>query len=105
MAERELPTPPAVGTYWQFAHWNNPDYTGPWEVVAHMHVDESEVPPEFRILLRRYQSVTLTGERKLTEADLRFWPGGWVPWIGRLPGSTRTYKKRRRLRLWPPEWL
>jgi hypothetical protein len=66
---------PAVGSRWRYPGWNNPDWTGPWEVVA---VGEPGYESMRAIKLKRV-ALDKAGDRKIHEADIQFWPGGWVP--------------------------
>lgn len=77
-SESELPDPPAVGSLWEYPAWTNGDYTGPWRVESvGQHHPESEVPHTWRIVLKRVE-LDRNGRELDHDADLRFWPGGWV---------------------------
>lgn len=63
--------PPEIGSLWRFPGWTNPEYMGAWRVTE-IGVETEEIPAPFGILLEQVDKL-----RKVTEADLRFWPGGW----------------------------
>lgn len=63
---------PEIGSRWIFPPWNNPDFTGVWEVVTlGIYEPEGEGPS---IALRRDE-----GRRQVTYALIAFWPGSWEP--------------------------
>jgi hypothetical protein len=62
---------PEVGSMWVFPPWNNPDYTGPWEVITLGVYDEEGGP---NVVLRR-----CAGRRQITSSLIAFWPGSWEP--------------------------
>lgn len=63
--------PPLVGSCWEYPRWNNPQYTGPWEVEAVGVRGEEALSV---VVLRRIDAPRLRHETPTVA-----WPGGWVP--------------------------
>lgn len=67
---------PAVGSRWRYPPWNNPEYTGPWEVEAVGVPGEEAVSV---VALRRVAAPPRGGRRLRHETPTVAWPGSWVP--------------------------